>query len=108
MVAIYFLTKGEHPFSSAPGRLCSLLDSKPVGLNALKYHGARDFISSMLSHDPKNTPTADKALKHRIFEPRSNSLKCCAKWETKKRSRPETITHLSCNALIMISQIEER
>ena len=83
-MAFYFLTKGEHPFGSAPGLLCSLLDSKPVGLNALKYHAARDFISSMLSHDPKNTPTADEALKHPYLRTKEQQFEMLRKMGNQK------------------------
>ena len=78
-MAFYILTKGEHPFGSAPDRLRNLLDGKPVGLNALQDHAARDFISWMLSHDPKDRPTAEEALKHPYLQHKEQQFKMLCK-----------------------------
>ena len=64
MVAFYIVTKGEHPFGAEPDRLRNLLDGKPVGLDKLKDPPAKDLITWMLSHDPKDRPSAEEALKH--------------------------------------------
>ncbi len=64
MVAFYIVTKGEHPFGEEPDRLRNLLDGKPVGLDNLKDPAAKDLITWMLSHDPKDRPSAEEALKH--------------------------------------------
>ncbi len=64
MVAFYIVTKGEHPFGEEPDRLRNLLDGKPVGLYNLKDPPAKDLITWMLSHDPKDRPSAEEALKH--------------------------------------------
>ncbi len=68
MVAFYIVTKGEHPFGEEPDRLRNLLDGKPVGLDNLEDPGAKDLISWMLSNDPKNRPSAKRALKHPYFQ----------------------------------------
>ena len=69
MVAFYILTKGKHAFGETPDRLRNLLDGKPVGLDMLKDDAAKDLITWMLSHDPKDRATADKALKHPYLQP---------------------------------------
>ena len=64
MVAFYILTKGKHPFGEAADRQRNLLDGNPVYLDKLKDPAAKDLISWMLSHDPKERPSAKEALKH--------------------------------------------
>ena len=64
MVAFYIVTKGEHPFGERPDRLRNLLDGKSVGLDTLEDPVVKDLISWMLSHDPKDRPSAEQALKH--------------------------------------------
>ena len=69
MVAFYIETKGGHPFGEEADRLRNLRDGKPVGLDKLKDPGAKDLITWMLSHDPKDRPSATEALKHPYLQP---------------------------------------
>ena len=64
MVAFYVMTKGEHPFGEEFDRLRNLIDDNPVYLGKVKNPVARDLISWMLSHDPRDRPSAVQALKH--------------------------------------------
>ena len=64
MVAFYILTKGEHPFGERADRQRNLLDRNPNYLYKLKDPAAKDLISWMLSHEPKERPSAKEALKH--------------------------------------------
>ena len=65
MVAFNILTKGEHPFGDEDEILNNLLKANPVNLNMLDHHPfAKDLISWMLSHDPKDRPSAEEALQH--------------------------------------------
>ena len=63
-MAFYIVTAGKHPFGSKPDRLRNLIDGKPVGVDALEDPVLKDLISWMLSHDPKDRPSAEEALKH--------------------------------------------
>ena len=69
IVAFYILTRGRHPYGEKPDRLRNLLDGKPVGLEKLKDDAAKDLISWMLNHDPKDRPSAKEALKHPYLQP---------------------------------------
>ena len=64
MVAFYIVTRGEHPFGVEPDRRRNLIDGNPVYLDKLKDQAAKDLISWMLKHDPKDRPTAKEALRH--------------------------------------------
>ena len=66
MVAFYILTEGEHPFGEGEQQiLTNLLAAKPVNLYMLNGHPfAKDLISWMLNHDPKDRPSAEEALQH--------------------------------------------
>ena len=69
MVAFYILTKGEHPFGRERDRRRNLLDGNPVYLDKVKDPAAKDLISWMLKHDPKDRPTAEEALRHPYLQP---------------------------------------
>ena len=69
MVAFYILTKGEHPFGEERERRGNLLDGNPVYLDKVKDPAAKDLISWMLKHDPKDRPTAEEALRHPYLQP---------------------------------------
>ena len=75
MVAFYVVTKGEHPFGEKPDRLRNLLDGNPVYLNKVKDPSAKDLISWMLSHNPKDRPLADEAQKHPHLQPKEQQFK---------------------------------
>ena len=75
MVAFYTVTKGGHPFGEKRDQLGNILDGKPVGLVKVKDPAAKDLISWMLSHDPKDRPSAEEALKHPYFQPAEQQFK---------------------------------
>ena len=74
-VAFYILTKGEHPFGEKPDRQRNLIDGIPVYLSKVKDPAAKDLISWMLSHDPKERPSAVQALKHPYLQPAKQQFK---------------------------------
>ena len=68
MIAFYTLTKGKHPFGeSEVDVLNNLFAQNPVNLNDLKDPLAKDLVSWMLSHAPKDRPSAEDALNHPFF-----------------------------------------
>ena len=69
MVCFHILTKGGHPFGPEIDRLRNLHDGNPVDLDNLADPVAKDLISWMLKHDPKNRPYAHDALKHPYLQP---------------------------------------
>ena len=75
MVAFYTVTKGKHPYGEEPDQKRNLLDGEPVGLLKLKDPAANDLISWMLSHDPKDRPSAEEALKHPYLQPAEQQFK---------------------------------
>ena len=75
MVAFYIVTKGEHPFGEKPDRLRNLLDDELVYLEKVKDPAAKDLISWMLSHNPKDRPLADEAQKHPYLQPKKQQFK---------------------------------
>ena len=79
MVAFHILTKGEHPFGEKPDRLQNLLDGKPVSLKKLKDDATKDLISWMLSHNPKDRPAAEEALKHPYLQPAKQKFELLCK-----------------------------
>ena len=66
MVAFYIVTEGKHPFGEAEHQILTNLPvANPVNLNMLDDHPlAKDLISWMLNHDPKDRPSAEEALQH--------------------------------------------
>ena len=66
MVTFYILTRGEHPFGADEHQiLTNLRAANPVNLNILDDNSlAKDLISWMLNHDPKDRPSAEEALQH--------------------------------------------
>ncbi|CAB4042310.1 serine threonine- kinase ppk4-like [Paramuricea clavata] len=79
MVAFYTLTKGEHPFGEEPDRLRNLLDGNAVYLVKLKDTAAKNLISWMLSHDPKDRPSAEEALKHPYLQSQKQQFEMLCK-----------------------------
>ena len=84
MVAFYILTKGEHPFGEEPDRQRNLLDGNPVYLDNLKDPAARDLISWMLNHDPKDRPSAKEALKHPYLQSKKQQFELLCKMGNQK------------------------
>ncbi len=79
MVAFYIATKGEHPFGERADRLRNLLDGNPVGLGVLKDRVFKDLLSWMLSHEPKDRPSAEQALKHPYLQPAKQNFEMLCK-----------------------------
>ena len=64
MVAFYIVTKGGHPYGEERFRLDNLLNGNPAHLCKVEDLFTNDLITWMLSHDPKERPSAEEALKH--------------------------------------------
>ena len=80
MVAFYILTKGKHPFGEEPDRHRNLLDGNPVYLDKLEGKpAAKDLISWMLNHDPKDRPSAQEALKHPYLQSKKQQFEMLCK-----------------------------
>ena len=75
IVVFYIVTKGLHPFGAEPDRQRNLIDGQPVYLNKLIDPSARDLISWMLGHDPKERPSAVQALKHPYLQSAEQQFK---------------------------------
>ena len=69
MVCFYILTKGDHPFGLKPDRVRNLLDGNPVDLDKLTDPVAKDLVSWMLQHNPKDRPSAEESLGHPFLQP---------------------------------------
>ena len=74
-MAFYIVTNGKHPFGEEPDRIRNLIDGNPVYLSKLIDPAAKDLISWMLSHDPKDRPSAVQALKHPYLQPAKEQFK---------------------------------
>ncbi len=79
MVSFYVVTKGEHPFGEKRYRLDNLLTGQPVGLDALKDPVLKDLLFWMLSHDLKDRPSAEEALKHPYLQPAKQQFEMLCK-----------------------------
>ncbi len=79
MVAFYIATKGEHPFGEKADRLRNLIDGNPVSLAGLKDCVLKDLLSWMLSHEPKDRPSAEQALKHPYLQPAKQNFEMLCK-----------------------------
>ena len=65
MVSFYVLTQGLHPFGDVNHRTANIHDGKPVDLKEyLSNSAAREFISWLIQHDPKDRPYVEDALEH--------------------------------------------
>ncbi len=71
--------KGEHPFGERADRLRNLLDGNPVSLAGLKVCVLKDLLSWMLSHEPKDRPSAEQALKHPYLQPAKQNFEMLCK-----------------------------
>ncbi len=78
-MAYYIVTKGGHPFGGERHRLDNLLTGQPVGLDAMEDPVLRDLLSWMLSHDPKDRPPAEEALKHPYLQPAKQQFEMLCK-----------------------------
>lgn len=79
MIAFYILTKGEHPFGVPADRQRNLRDGNPGFLDKLEDPAAKDLISWMLSHDPKDRPSAGEALSHPYLQPKNRQFELLCK-----------------------------
>ena len=76
MIAFYILTKGQHPFGESEQVPTNLLAENPVNLKMLDGHlFAKDLISWILSHDPKERPSAEEALQHPYLKSKEQQFK---------------------------------
>ena len=95
MVAFFILTKGKHPFGEGADRQRNLLDGNPVYLDKLEDPAAKDLISWMLSHDPKERPSAMEALKHPYLQSIKRQFELLSKignqHEIKTNARSSTV-----------------
>ncbi len=92
MVAFYIVTKGKHPFGEEPDKLRNLLDGNPVGLDTLKDPVLKDFLSWMLSHDPKDRPSANQALKHPYLQPAKQQFEMLCKMGNQHEIKTQDVT----------------
>ena len=79
MVAFYTAKKGEHPLAEERYRLDNLLNDNPVSLDTLEDLVLKDLLSWMLSHDAKDRPSAEEALKHPYLQPAKQQFEMLCK-----------------------------
>ena len=110
MVAFYILTKGKHPFGDEPDRDRNLFDGNVVYLKTLKDTAAKDLINWMLSHDPKDRPLAEEALKHPYLQSKKRQFEMLCKVgneeEIKKGDvKSDVVRMLNCDPKDWISLV---
>ncbi|KAL7266643.1 bifunctional endoribonuclease/protein kinase ire1 [Rhizina undulata] len=77
-VFFFVLSGGHHPFGDRFSRELNIVNNRPnfVPLNGLgdAEYEAKDLIRSMINHDPKKRPDANKVLIHPFFWPAEKRL----------------------------------
>ena len=100
MVAFYIITKGEHPFGKDEQQIrTNLLAADSVNLYMLNGNPlAKDLISWMLNHDPKDRPSAEEALQHPYLKSKEKqfSLLCgMGSYVKRKDANPDVLKELN-------------
>ncbi|SMN18428.1 similar to Saccharomyces cerevisiae YHR079C IRE1 Serine-threonine kinase and endoribonuclease [Maudiozyma saulgeensis] len=101
-VFFYVLTKGQHPYGDRYMREANIIkgiyDLSPLQTHIKDRSNATeavDLISSMISKDARNRPTAFTVLKHPLFWPASKKLafllKVSDRFEVERRDPPSPL-----------------